>query len=51
VSPCALSAAGYGEFDSLESDESRDGQAHNRCTDIVLQPNIDETTVVPNAIP
>jgi chemotaxis protein MotB len=51
VSPRALSAAGYGEFDPLESNESREGRAQNRRTDIVLQPNIDETIVVPNAIP
>lgn len=51
VSPRALSAAGYGEFDPLESNESREGRAHNRRTDIVLQPNIDEAVVVPDATP
>jgi chemotaxis protein MotB len=51
VSPRALSAAGYGEFDPLESNESREGRAHNRRTDIVLQPNIEETVVVPDAVP
>jgi chemotaxis protein MotB len=51
VSPRALSAAGYGEFDPVESNEMRDGRARNRRTEIVLQPNIDEAIVVPDDLP
>jgi chemotaxis protein MotB len=47
VEPQALSAAGYGEFDPLDTNASALGKAHNRRTEITLQPNIDELVAVP----
>jgi len=47
VDPHALSAAGYGEFDPVESNATRAGMARNRRTEITLQPNIDELVAVP----
>jgi chemotaxis protein MotB len=44
-----LSAAGYGEFDPVETNETRDGRARNRRTEITLQPNIDEMVTLPGA--
>jgi len=49
VAPQALSAAGYGEFDPVDANDSPDGKAHNRRTEITLQPNIDEMVAVPDA--
>jgi chemotaxis protein MotB len=49
VDPRELSAAGYGEFDPADTNETKDGRAHNRRTEISLQPNIDETVAVPDA--
>jgi chemotaxis protein MotB len=47
MDPRALSAAGYGEFDPTDSNESASGKAHNRRTEITLQPNIDDLVIVP----
>jgi chemotaxis protein MotB len=47
VEPHAVSAAGYGEFDPADANDTKDGKAHNRRTEISLQPNIDEMVVVP----
>jgi chemotaxis protein MotB len=47
VSPHVLSAAGYGEFDPIDANDTRGGKAHNRRTEITLQPNIDELVPVP----
>jgi chemotaxis protein MotB len=47
VDPHALSAAGYGEFDPVDTNASATGKAHNRRTEITLQPNIDELVAVP----
>ncbi|HEY3820132.1 MAG TPA: OmpA family protein [Polyangiaceae bacterium] len=49
VDPHALSAAGYGEFDPADTNGTREGKAHNRRTEISLQPNIDEMVTVPEA--
>jgi chemotaxis protein MotB len=49
VDPQALSAAGYGEFDPVDANDTKDGKAHNRRTEISLQPNIDEMVAVPDA--
>jgi flagellar motor protein MotB len=43
----ALSAAGYGEFDPIDANGSAAGKAHNRRTEITLQPNIDELVAFP----
>ncbi len=47
--PELLSAAGYGEFDPVSSNDSGEGRAKNRRIEISLQPNIDELVSVPNA--
>jgi len=47
VAPTSLSAAGYGEFDPVASNEDKEGKAQNRRIDIVLQPNLDEIAPVP----
>jgi chemotaxis protein MotB len=49
VSPHVLSAAGYGEFDPIDTNETNSGKSHNRRTEITLQPNIDELVAVPDA--
>lgn len=49
VNSTALSAAGYGEFDPVDANETPDGKAHNRRTEISLQPNIDEMVAVPES--
>lgn len=42
-----LSAAGYGEFDPVASNDSADGKRKNRRTEIALVPNIDELVAIP----
>jgi chemotaxis protein MotB len=45
--PRALSAAGYGEFDPVASNESVEGRKKNRRIEITLQPNLDELVAAP----
>jgi chemotaxis protein MotB len=47
VDPHALSAAGYGEFDPVSSNDTPDGRAKNRRIEITLQPNLDELVAAP----
>lgn len=47
VSPLALSAAGYGEFDPVASNDEAVGKAKNRRIEIVVQPHIDEIVTLP----
>jgi chemotaxis protein MotB len=47
IRPEGLSAAGYGEFDPVASNDSPQGRTRNRRIEIVLQPNIDELVAVP----
>jgi chemotaxis protein MotB len=47
VDPAVLSAAGYGEFDPVASNENADGKKKNRRTEISLVPNIDELVAIP----
>jgi chemotaxis protein MotB len=47
VDPKALSAAGYGEFDPIASNDTPDGRARNRRIEITLQPNLDELVAAP----
>jgi len=42
MSPKALSAAGYSEFDPVAANDSEANKAQNRRIEIVLQPNISE---------
>lgn len=46
--PPLLSAAGYGEFDPVASNDTNEGRAKNRRIEIVVQPNIDESVVLPD---
>ncbi len=48
VNPHVLSAAGYGEFDPVVSNEAADGRAKNRRIEITLQPNLDELVAAPD---
>jgi chemotaxis protein MotB len=48
VDPRVLSAAGYGEFDPVDANDGASGKAHNRRTEIALQPNIDEIVAIPD---
>jgi chemotaxis protein MotB len=43
-----LSAAGYGEFDPVASNDSNDGRAKNRRIEIAVQPNINELVILPD---
>jgi chemotaxis protein MotB len=47
VDPKALSAAGYGEFDPVASNDTADGRARNRRIEITLQPNLEELVAAP----
>jgi len=47
--PQALSAAGYGEFDPVDTNDSSAGRAHNRRTEITVLPNIDDFVSVPES--
>jgi chemotaxis protein MotB len=47
VDPRALSAAGYGEFDPVASNDAADGRSKNRRIEITLQPNFDELVAAP----
>ncbi len=47
VKMTALSAAGYGEFDPVGSNDSVGGRQRNRRIEITLQPQIDEFVSVP----
>jgi chemotaxis protein MotB len=47
VSPSALSAAGYAEFDPITPNDSAVNKAKNRRIEIALQPNIDQLVDVP----
>jgi chemotaxis protein MotB len=49
IRPEVISAAGYGEFDPVASNDSPQGRTRNRRIEIVLQPNIDELVAVPEA--
>ncbi len=42
-----LSAAGYGEFDPVVTNDTPEGKAKNRRIEITLHPNIDELVAVP----
>ena len=43
----SLSAAGYSEFNPVDTNETREGRSRNRRTELTLQPNIGEVVAVP----
>ena len=45
-----LAAAGYGEFDPVASNETKEGQALNRRIEIILMPNLDELPAIPEDV-
>jgi chemotaxis protein MotB len=47
VKPQTLSAAGYGEFDTLVPNDGARGRAKNRRIEITLVPNLDELYSIP----
>jgi chemotaxis protein MotB len=47
--PETLSAAGYGQFDPVQLNDTAKNKAKNRRTEITLQPNIDELVAVPKS--
>ena len=47
--PETLSAAGYGQFDPLQLNDTAENKAKNRRTEITLQPNIDELVALPTS--
>jgi chemotaxis protein MotB len=47
VPPSELSAAGYGEFDSVATNETPEGRALNRRIEVTLQPSLDELVEAP----
>jgi chemotaxis protein MotB len=47
VAPGELSAAGYGEFDPVASNDTTEGKARNRRIEITVVPSIDEMVKVP----
>jgi chemotaxis protein MotB len=48
VKPEMISAAGYGEFDPVATNEASDGKKKNRRTEISLVPDIDELVAIPH---
>jgi chemotaxis protein MotB len=45
----SLSAAGYSEFDPIDTNDTREGRSRNRRTELTLQPNIHEVVAVPGS--
>lgn len=50
VAPTKLAAAGFADGDPVQPNESPDGRAKNRRTEIILMPNIEELPVVPEGL-
>jgi chemotaxis protein MotB len=50
MSPQSLSTAGYGEYDPFVPNEGPDSRSQNRRIEITVQPNIDETVLVPDTL-
>jgi chemotaxis protein MotB len=46
--PESLSIGGYGEFDPVASNDTKEDKRLNRRIEITLQPNIDESVAVPD---
>jgi len=50
MKPESLVAAGYGQYDPVASNKTKEGKARNRRIEIVLLPNLDELPAVPDGI-
>lgn len=50
VPPTKLAAAGYGEFDPVASNETKDTRALNRRIEIILMPNLNELPAIPKDV-
>lgn len=50
VPPDKLAAAGYGEFDPVASNETKESRALNRRIEIILMPNLDELPAIPEDV-
>jgi chemotaxis protein MotB len=48
AAPHQLSAAGFGEFDPIASNDTPDGRAKNRRIEITLQPDLNELVAAPD---
>lgn len=42
VDPTRITASGHSQFDPVDTNSTEEGRAHNRRTDIILAPNLDE---------
>ncbi|HEX5552064.1 MAG TPA: OmpA family protein [Chitinophagaceae bacterium] len=42
VDPTRVTASGHSKYDPVETNSTEEGRAHNRRTDIILAPNLDE---------
>lgn len=42
VNPVRITASGHSQFDPVDTNSTEEGRAHNRRTDIILAPNLDE---------
>ncbi len=47
LAPHLVSAAGYGQFDPIDTNETTEGMARNRRTEISVEPNLDDLVDVP----
>lgn len=47
VAPARLAAAGYGEFDPVGDNETKEGRAQNRRLEIILMPKLAELPTLP----
>lgn len=42
VNPGRITASGHSQYDPVDTNSTEEGRAHNRRTDIILAPNLDE---------
>lgn len=50
VSPKKLAAAGYGEFDPVASNDTKETRSLNRRIEIILMPNLNELPAIPKDV-
>ncbi len=51
VSPTRLIASGRGQYEPIASNDSPEGRAHNRRTEIILEPKLDELMKIMDGAP